>query len=796
MTPSAPPIENSPALHLRRRTFTLIVILFFGMSSFYLLFFTADIFEFGDPPYLFNMTASLVRYQDMMFDLMAFNHPDRPDNVWYRDRLYPLYSYREDPLSVVLATPLYWLAYHLPGIGLVHATWLLNIFVCAGAVCALFQFARLIGYDERTSLLAAVTFGAATLVLPYSRSFMQEPTAMLTTLLLAYAIVWWRQKQYQPRGFLLVIVLLEVLMLTAKRTSVAGMLGLLPLALIAPPAFFTRRRQKIALASLAGLLILLAWVNVRGLVSPSVENASQTMIALRAYLFSPTASLWATSPVLLLAIPAVALAWRSGRLRYVGAAVLMTVGYMLGYAFFHSDHWYGSVTWPVRYFLPVIPFWIIAALPVFQRIVHTPRSRLLTGTFVVLLVYGLWINFNAVTYRWDTYDKLLPPGTIMTRGEAAFHPAWMPWVLLPRLWQERPFEFVWNRTDQPVFPLMFITLVLLCGCLLWFLRRHRNVSAFVMMLPVWFVICLYVGLRLIYIDPLYFGQSADLHQSLEVIESRTEPPDLVFVTSADHIRFFFNYAKLRHARLTGLSFQPGERYSPDQPPLVADSFDYNQLLSPTTIPLLRASAAQRERFFLLADLGPFHPWAVRPVEAYLASEFYPVDVTEINPGIRLIEYDTGRLDDGAGEALSVPLDFEWEDGLRATRFVLPEGALLRPGTVLAASIAWEITQQPSRDYTVALFLVDESQRVVAQAADSYPAGGFGTTRLMPAGFAFNDNRGMRLPSDLPPGNYHFWIQLYARREDGSLDLLSVSAGEVLDETLAVVPLTISAVAER
>ncbi|MBC7870047.1 MAG: hypothetical protein H7Y09_04350, partial [Chitinophagaceae bacterium] len=347
----------------------ILIALFTLLSSVYMLSYTADSWEFGDPPYLFNMTASLVRYQDTMFDLMAFNHPDRPDNSFYPNRLYPLYTYPEDMLSIVLATPLYWIAYHVPGIGLVHTVWLLNIFVCAATCCVFFVYVLALGHDERTAVLAALTLGVATIILPYSRSFMQEPTAMLMTLMLALTLERWRTGEFRSSRLLFIALILALLMLLAKRTALAGLPGLLIIAL-RPPQLSIRNRQVqvVGFVGLGIITLTLAFVDLKAVFAPFGSilgqfKSSHFMIAIRAYLFSVTASLWATSPPILLAIPAFWLLYRRKQTRYLWVVIVLALGYMVGYAIFHNAHWYGSVTWPIRFFLPVIPFFLIVALP-------------------------------------------------------------------------------------------------------------------------------------------------------------------------------------------------------------------------------------------------------------------------------------------------------------------------------------------------------------------------------------------------------------------------------------------------
>ena len=792
-------IPQVSSMLITRSRFMILIALFTLLSSVYMLFYTADSWEFGDPPYLFNMTASLVRYQDTLFDLMAFNHPDRPDNSFYPDRLYPLYTYPEDMLSIVLATPLYWLAYHLPGIGLVHTVWLLNIFVCAATACVFFIYALALGYDERTAVLAALTLAVATIILPYSRSFMQEPTAMLVTLLLALTLERWRAGEFRSHRLLILALILALFMFLAKRTALAGLPGLFIIALRAPkPKFRYLQVQAASFIGIGLLALLLAFVDLKAVFAPFASlfrefKSSHLMIAIRAYLFSVTASLWAASPPVLLAIPGFWLLYRRRQTRYLWVMLVLALGYMVGYAIFHNAHWYGSVTWPVRYFLPVIPFLLIVALPIFDRLAHWQATRLMTICFGVLVVYALWINFNGVSYRWDTYDKLLPAGLNMTQGDAAFNPAWMPWVLLPKLWGEKPFIFAWVRTGQTVFPVMFALLAAACvGVLGFILRRYTLKRGLLLIasLPIAFVICVYIGLRMIYIDPLYWGQNDDLRRMLLIIEQETQPPDMVFVTSSDHVFFLFNYGKIDHARLVGLTFQPGERYSPEQDPLVSDTYDYNQLLTNTTLPMLRAAAQKRDSLWLLADFGPFHPWAVRPVEQFLVSEYYLIREIDTAPAVRLLQYATGRAERDV-TPLEVSTGYVFGGNFRLDDVYLPLGTTYTAGQTLPIGLTWRALETPGRDYTIAFFLADSENAVVAQGMDSAPNGGFAPTAQWPVDFTLRDNRGLILPDTLPTGEYQLWLRLYHRFDDGTLELLPLEGKNVYEDTIAVLPIVIS-----
>ncbi|MFN8376378.1 MAG: hypothetical protein U0694_26340 [Anaerolineae bacterium] len=796
------------------RRLLLGVLIFVGLCSVYMIFYSANYAEFGDSPYLYNITASLVRYNDTLFDLWAYNWPTRTDNTFFQNQLYPLYYYREDLTSVVLATPLYWLAYNTPGLGLLHTVWLFNIFVCAGAGSLLFAYALALGYSERTALLAALTLGLATTVLPYSKVFLQEPITLLVTLALAFALERWRAARYHWRWLLPIAVLLFAFF-NAKLSSYAALPGLLLIAIPATRAISERVWKWLSLAVFALIALvtlftafgdirpLLAWltapianVYLRPLdayVYQYLDNP-YISIAVRTYVFSIGASIWATSPPVLLALPGAWMRFRSGHLRYIWVCLFVVVGYVFSYGLLRGLAWYGSVTYPPRFLVPAVPFLLLLALPALERLTHSPRPRLLSAAFVVLVLYGAWIAFNGVSYRWDTHDKLLPAGMLLSEGQAAYDLQYAPWVLLPSLWGQRPFDFAWVRAQLWGIPLLFGGLALLCALAVWRVqhlssqastRMRRGLS--LVLPPVALLLAMYITLRLLYVDRLYWGENPELHAAVATIDQVTQPPDMVFVTGREHIVFMLNYGAVHHARLVGLPFQRGEQYSPEQPPLV-ESDNLDDLLDESTPPLLRAAALQREHLWLLTEFGPFHPWARRVVEHWMAREYYPLQVIEIAPAVRLLEFATATP-----LANQTPVDrgtnLRFGDHLQLQQVTLPLGTEYHAGDALPVTFYWQTDAVLDTSYTVAFFLADESG-VRVHGTDSPPQLGFAPTNTWQPGIPVHDNRALRLPADLPAGAYQLWLVLYPSGTDGSTRL-AVTGSTTPDGEIAILPLTIT-----
>jgi len=84
-----------------------------------------------------------------------------------------------EPLQLILATPLFWLADKVPGFGLAHTVWLFNIFMTATAALVLYAYALRLGYDVRVGVVAGLTLAFCTILWPYSKTFFREPLALL-----------------------------------------------------------------------------------------------------------------------------------------------------------------------------------------------------------------------------------------------------------------------------------------------------------------------------------------------------------------------------------------------------------------------------------------------------------------------------------------------------------------------------------------------------------------------------------------------------------------------------------------
>lgn len=271
-----------------------------------------------------------------------------------------------EPLQSLVTAPLYAIAVRVAQVGNIQTVMLFNVVVTAGAGALIYLLLRELACPRALAVAVALIYGLATIAWPYSRSFFREPLLALLTAAATYALVRW----YRTRAALwaLLAVVLLALGVTTKITSVLAWPGF-SLAVVLAPGTGRRARWRraigLALLVAAGALLTEALYRVRiggSLVGEVQRLAAWSRLALlppRLYGLTLGASrgLFVYSPVLLLALPGMALLWRRER----GLALLCLVtliAYLCGYGLYAQ--WHGGLVWGSRFLVPVVP---LLALP-------------------------------------------------------------------------------------------------------------------------------------------------------------------------------------------------------------------------------------------------------------------------------------------------------------------------------------------------------------------------------------------------------------------------------------------------
>jgi hypothetical protein len=323
----------------------------------------------------------------------------------------------------------------------------------------------------------------------------------------------------------------------------------------------------------------------------------------------------------------------------------------------------------------------------------------------------------------------------------------------------------------------------------YFLLQYRWM---LVLFPVILLILIGLGLRSINDDNIYSGSNPSLRAVLPLIQANTQKGDVLLLADNEYEPFFLNHGKLAYPRVISLPDPPGEQPSPEQPPIIR-STNVDALLLKTSVPLIYNLAQFHPTLWLMVDFGPWHPWAIRPVERFMVTHYYPIrELTPDppDPRIRLIEYSTVHAPDPFGfrgpDTLS---DLRFGDSIRLSGFTLPLGTTYKSGEVVPLSLYWQADEKLEDDYTVAYFVSDATGNNRVQGEDQQPSWGFAPTRSWKPGVPQWDNRALRLPANLPAGMYQIWIRLY-QANDNSVQL-PVTGMNVKDNTIGILPVQIT-----
>jgi hypothetical protein len=103
-------------------------------------------------------------------------------------------------------------------------------------------------------------------------------------------------------------------------------------------------------------------------------------------------------------------------------------------------------------------------------------------------------------------------------------------------------------------------------------------------------------------------------------------------------------------------------------------------------------------------------------------------------------------------------NYSFGSALRLAGYSLRNGSLV-PGDVLQLDLYWQAVEQPDRNYTVFVHVLDESGQTVAQR-DAMPRDNTLPTTQWPIGEVIDDTLLVPLPPDLPAGAYSLALGIY------------------------------------
>jgi hypothetical protein len=700
-----------------------------------------------------------------------------------------------EPLQPFLSAPLYFLSYQLPHIGNLQTLFLFNPLIAALIALVVFLYARLLGYEERTALVAAVLLGGTTIIWPYTQTFFREPLTALTLILTAFSLEHARKGFAQNRlrsleWFLLGFVFIVLSALTKEAALI--LLPIFILILVPDGIFSNRKRMAVFIGAVIVLCLLLLAVfvisqdsaaeitrryrifdKVTSLVNRLARNWQQIPIHLASILVSPGKGFFWFSPVLVLSLISPrwlpASRWRESWLWLLG-----TLWFALIYVVYKIDIWFGGQSWGPRFLVPVVPLLILATLPALDKLLNTRRHKWRI-VLILLVIIGVIVQIAGVYESWGDYygyqqkQTGLLPWSDQINWSFRWSQIWGGLLHIPQakttiLWLQQPIQ--WD-----VIILLVASIVIFSG-LAWILHLQQNHARREFILagyaaPILAILVTAFVMIRAYPTPRYQGDNTALHEMRSYLETNALSQDRLLLSNHSYAGFFMNYYK-GPAYLFGLPDSPGEQPSPEQlPQIVSGNPDY--LVTDnfhTVLTDIQRGGRDYEGglIWLVSDTGQYLPWAIRPYEWYLARHFYPIGVKEVDPRTRVASFlSFAAPEPTEGAAHPIEALFGKAIGLKGydlSNKVGIDPASFRPGDQLGLSLLWNPVNKIDADYTLAIHIINIQGQVVVQQ-DIQPENGNAPTSKWRVGEPFRTNVGFVLPQDLPPGEYQIWVTFYS-----------------------------------
>ncbi len=756
-----------------------------------------------------------------------------------------------EPGQMVAPIPLYLWGHGL-GAG-VQGALFFNPLVLSAAAALLYLIFIELGFGRRTGLLGSLVFAFATLAWPYSRTFFREPLTTLAYLLAFYALLRYRPPSARRWIWPCLAGFGLGLAIVTKLISVGVIPGLALLAFgtewrrpADPGRALWRSRLLMILAAAVPFAILLLLYQVYNWVTLSgVETFSRNLIEyttnpqlsqpvprrmLRAFVgitLSPAKGLFWYCPVLLLGLIAAPRFTRQHR--WEGwASLLIVAAHVAGYS--RYNYWSGGVAWGMRYLLPVVPFLVLLAAPVWERLAGvqlnakarrredassfsaSSRGAFWPWAFVVaswaliivsVFIQVLGVSIDLVTWevKWLLDNIPIWGGLGQAIEGLMLRPEHSP-VLghLRLLLGGQPLDFAWvqQRPQGAVAVLpggLILSLVLVvvgAGALVAIWRRPAATRAIGWGTAV-VMLAGASALLLIYRqgDARYDKYDVDrfLRPMMAELEAARCAPsipslrgsaqgaptntrawlqcqDVFLVPDPALTDYFLNYLAA-----------PLPWYSLEAQPV-------DEALAGRLMSRYDRIYLGRDRNAEADDREERRAW-----ERWLTDHAYKLDEQKFGDWARLIAFSAaGQVAERVeaaqplGELTLAEARLGVEGSLGASQPTQDGEVRAQSGGVLQVSLDWRADRKPEANYTVFLQLLGEDGQVKVQS-DRWPGDGLHPTAALEPGQTVTDNVALAL--DVPPGAYRLIAGLYRGDAEGA-PRLSGPGGDYVELAVVVV----------
>ena len=708
-----------------------------------------------------------------------------------------LYS-RKGLGMTLLAVPLIWIARLWQAVGLVHTALLLNPLVTALTGALVYRAGRRLRWRRGAAVIAALAFGLATLVWPYTQTFFSDPICAFGLFGAFYAMLSYSQtgsKRYLFLGgaawglaYLTRVANLITLPLYLAALYVAvaygvGLMGRRRLRWNVVLALLVRRHWRpfvsfLVPVVLAGILSLWwNWIRYDSIwESGYVETERFSAVwrfGITGLLVGPARGLFWYSPALLLAIPGSIWFWRRARLTLIFSLSLIVIC-VLFYGKWYM--WHGGYSWGPRFMVPTLPFLALLAGPALGAWLVRGRAGVLGRVAVSLLILlsigvqwlGMLVPFRLVQ---DWLDATVRP---LFAPETFVHIGYSPLVLQWQFLRPENIHLAWHRSLQTddgswsILLLMALALLLFAYALFRQTTRQDSGGEHARR---W----VYgAGLLVVTIVLLTYYYStltnSELRQAAYRIQQQEQRDDAVLNIVPGQTQDFSN---VYHGRLAAYGLaQQGDMddFASGWLAKLRNTYSRLWLVPDDTLPEQSVwERTLRIEDFLLVDTRMSAPGGQR-LALYAVS--VPRNLTQV--GLGTVFGDPALVEQGIDDANG------W---IRLQGYsLIPE---TYPGGELLLELHWQSLQTVDDNYQVSVHLLNADNEKLAQR-DGQPVQWMRPTSSWRPGERIVDRYGMLLPVDLPVGSYAIAVGLY---DPVSGQRLPVSAGP-RDYAIELGPITV------
>lgn len=748
------------------------------LLSFYLLTYTPRI-NSSDGLAMFATAESLVRRGGL--DIEQIRWMDLQQGTYGLDGL--LYSRKGIGVPLALL-PLTWLGLWAPGIGLVGTSLLFNPLVTALTAVLVAAYLQSLGFSHKTGVIAALTFGLATLAWPYAKSLFSDSFSGLLLLAAAYSLLKVDREEARqltstpspaPRwptrlGYPFLAGLLLGWNVATRYAEVlfVPLFGLLllyylhrhlpspkPLTFLSYLRLFIKRFWPVLLAF--SLPILMAGL---GLIAfnlsrygdpfntgylPEETFGGVLWEGIIGQLLSPGRGLFLYSPILLLSLWGIIPFYRQFRAE-TGVAFSIILIHLLLYGQWFM--WHGGYAWGPRFMIPTLPFWVLFLAPVIAQgwpVQKEPTSRrdaapFIRAVYLTLFAISLIPQILSVILDFAPFQNwLLESGQPLFARETFFSLHYSPFLRAWAFIEPATLDLAWAWQGQFNGWLLLILLVNVMITIFFLIQAfqassqpghpYRLSNPTSQLLPYGSTLAAVVFL----LWHSHYLLPSPLQTIVNLLNEGSRPGDAIILNDPDITTAF---AERYKGRAPVLGLNKGGFPLPDD-----IEGRLNQIM------------ANHKQVWWLPNWLPPEESAVEQV--LLSKGFRSRQ--EMIEGRRLVLF-------AFPPSLTIrpSLNLQFEKSIQLKQVAYP--AATQPGEALPVELHWRAGALLKENYHVFIHLLGEEGQLIAQA-DGQPAQWTRPTSTWAAGETVVDRHGLWLPADTPPGSYQLLVGLY-RPADG------------------------------